>query len=306
MQNGRTVTLPTCFRRCAAFFRQNRRESLVSALLVGYCTAAPGLGMLLLVVFLADGDRVAALDAAARSAPAFALLVVVLASALSVALFPSFGVAAALAFSLSDRSLSLGVVVLVLCLGTWAGILIGKRMGRTEWPGHPTRHPRVQRLMVTLPLLGRPTLGWILVCLRLSPHVPFALTNIVIAQLPLSAFALTALSIVGLLPRTLFAWHIGTTLDSWSALSDQSGSIWDEVALSGALLAIVGALGWHAKKKIARMAPLEGATVQRTESTIALTDSEQGVNTERAQQTEHRGAGRTIDSFSIDEGSLNE
>lgn len=255
MKQGRSRSWRILLKEGTALVRQNRRETLWSAAIIAYCAAAPALGMVALFLFLSEGAWVAALEGGASTAHVFPLLVVVLGAAMAIALFPSFGLAAALAFCLSDRTLSISLVLAVLCLGTWKGILVGKWLGNKSLPGHPVRHPKVQLLVKQLPLLGKPTLSWILVCLRLSPHVPFALTNFVVAQLPLPVAGLTALSVLGLLPRTLFAWQVGVSLDSWGGLSERGGSFWIEISLSLVLLAAVAALSLHARRRIARLNP---------------------------------------------------
>lgn len=255
MTQKRNLSLRIFLNDCRRFLRKNRRETLWSAAIVGYCAGAPALGMVALLLFVSQGDWVAALESAAATVHVLPLLVIGLGAALAIALFPSFGLAAALAFSLNDRTTSFSLVVAVLCLGTWKGILLGKWLRNAKIPGHPAQHPRVELLMQQLPLLGKPTLSWILVCLRLSPHVPFALTNILVAQLPLPAAGLTALSVLGLLPRTLFAWQVGVSLDSWEGLSERGNSFWFEVSLSVVLLAAVAALTLHARQKLNQLTP---------------------------------------------------
>lgn len=72
--------------------------------------------------------------------------------------------------------------------------------------------------------------------LRLSPHMPFALTNLVCARLPLGAFKTWFYSYLGLLPRTLLAAYIGSQLQDWRTLFDRERPPW-ELLLSLALFA---------------------------------------------------------------------
>jgi uncharacterized membrane protein YdjX (TVP38/TMEM64 family) len=73
--------------------------------------------------------------------------------------------------------------------------------------------------------------------LRLSPHMPFALTNLVCAHLPLTSAKIWLFSYVGLLPRTLLAAYIGSQLKDWRTLLDRERTPW-ELLLSLVLLAL--------------------------------------------------------------------
>lgn len=73
--------------------------------------------------------------------------------------------------------------------------------------------------------------------LRLSPHMPFALTNLVCAHLPMASVRIWFFSYVGLLPRTLLAAYIGSQLQDWHALLDRERPPW-ELLLSLVLLAL--------------------------------------------------------------------
>ena len=73
--------------------------------------------------------------------------------------------------------------------------------------------------------------------LRLSPHMPFALTNLVCARLPLNATKTWFYSYVGLLPRTLLAAYVGSHLHDWQALLNRERPPW-ELLLS--LLLLIG------------------------------------------------------------------
>lgn len=73
--------------------------------------------------------------------------------------------------------------------------------------------------------------------LRLSPHMPFALTNLVCARLPMTRFRIWLFSFAGLLPRTLLAAYVGSQLQDWRALLDRERPPW-ELMLSLVLLAL--------------------------------------------------------------------
>lgn len=73
--------------------------------------------------------------------------------------------------------------------------------------------------------------------LRLSPHMPFALTNLVCARLPMTSARTWFYSYVGLLPRTLLAAYVGSQLQDWRALLDRERPPW-ELLLSLVLLIV--------------------------------------------------------------------
>ena len=71
--------------------------------------------------------------------------------------------------------------------------------------------------------------------LRLSPQMPFALTNLVCSQLPLTSIRIWLFSYIGLLPRTILATYVGSQLQDWRALLDRERPPW-ELLLSLVLL----------------------------------------------------------------------
>ncbi len=92
-----------------------------------------------------------------------------------------------------------------------------------------------------------------IVLLRLAPHMPFALTNLACARLPLASAKIWLSSFVGLLPRTFFAAHIGSQLQDWQALLERERPPW-ELLLSLALLALFAYLSRRAANRLAQHA----------------------------------------------------
>ena len=74
--------------------------------------------------------------------------------------------------------------------------------------------------------------------LRLAPHMPFALTNLVCARLPLAPTTIWLSSFIGLLPRTLFATYVGSHLQDWRALLDRQGPPWELLLSLGLFIAL--------------------------------------------------------------------
>ena len=89
--------------------------------------------------------------------------------------------------------------------------------------------------------------------LRLAPHMPFALTNLACARLPLTPARIWLSSFIGLLPRTFFAAHIGSQLQDWQALLERERPPW-ELLLSLALLALFVYLSRRAANRLAQHA----------------------------------------------------
>jgi uncharacterized membrane protein YdjX (TVP38/TMEM64 family) len=78
-----------------------------------------------------------------------------------------------------------------------------------------------------------------IVLLRLAPHMPFALTNLACAKLPLKPVKIWLASYIGLLPRTLFATHIGAQLQDWRTLLDLQRPPWELILSVALMLAFV-------------------------------------------------------------------
>ena len=95
--------------------------------------------------------------------------------------------------------------------------------------------------------------------IRLAPHMPFALTNLACARLPLAPAKIWLSSYIGLLPRTLFAVYIGSQLQDWRALLERQLPPW-ELLLSLGLLALFIYLSHRA----ARLADNVGSTQSRS------------------------------------------
>ena len=89
--------------------------------------------------------------------------------------------------------------------------------------------------------------------LRLAPHMPFALTNLACARLPLAPARIWLSSFIGLLPRTFFAAHIGSQLQDWQALLERARPPW-ELLLSLALLSLFVYLSRRAANRLAQHA----------------------------------------------------
>lgn len=169
-----------------------------------------------------------------------------------LALVPSILFSAAIGFLATDFMTTVLLVCFVMFGATYLGIFLFNFISsdlaeklfskQQKWRDQYVRFKNIHPSK----LLGLVFLS------RLSPHMPFAATNLVISQLRLKILPATVVSWLGLLPRSLAAASIGFGLGSFSDLSKVELS--PEWALfSGILLLFV--LGWvfkalRSRKKI--------------------------------------------------------
>ena len=93
-----------------------------------------------------------------------------------------------------------------------------------------------------------PILPITIALLRLSPHMPFALTNLVCARLPIPLIKIWFFSFCGLLPRTFLAVYIGTTFKDWMSILNYERSPW-ELFFSSVFFAMIFYLIRHIVKR---------------------------------------------------------
>lgn len=153
------------------------------------------------------------------------LLLVVCSAAIGFALLPSFLMAICIPYLLPFDSdlLSLSLVALSLCFGT----ALGTGLGRLLFTVFPlwrdylnSEKPRTVREKLSHLPRGQMATG--LICLRISPHMPFALTNLVVGQLQVPLMWLAMVSVLGLLPRTLMGWAVGRKIESFALVEELS------------------------------------------------------------------------------------
>ena len=171
------------------------------------------------------------------STPLLAMgLVLVGGSAVGLALLPSFLLGAACGYLLPGAWPYLAIVPALAWatrLGLGLGRLFSTNFLEVLLQLKPDWWAIYQRLVHTTGSF----LPTAVALLRLSPHIPFALTNLVCAHLPLTPTRIWLFSYVGLLPRTLLAVYIGNQLQDWRALLDRERPPW-ELLLSLVLLAL--------------------------------------------------------------------
>lgn len=98
-------------------------------------------------------------------------------------------------------------------LGKW----ILARHSRTSWLNHASFEAIVQQL-------GRRPLR-LLIFMRLSPVLPFAMSNFLLAQLSIPIRTYLLGTMLGMLPRSLAALWLGTQVPSYLQLFSSDGSV---------------------------------------------------------------------------------
>ncbi len=168
---------------------------------------------------------------------------------IALAVFPSFALAGWLAYVFEGHLMSLVTVALALFWGTFAGLALGHLLARLPPDHNPLELPRLRQAFSMLSRIPRNRLSLMLVCLRLSPHMPFALTNILVSQVRMPLLRATSISFVGLLPRTLLAWQVGQTLATFSDIREASRLGWSSFLATAVLAVLVFFLARGAKKQ---------------------------------------------------------
>ena len=169
-------------------------------------------------------------------------------SAVGLALLPSFFFGALCGYLLPSfwtYVAAAGGLAWATALGLGLGRLFSTSFLEVLLQRKPDWWTAYQRLVHT----GGAFLPTAVALLRLAPHMPFALTNLVCARLPLSPTTTWLSSVVGLLPRTLFAAYIGSQLQDWRALLDRQSPPW-ELLLSLGLLALLIYAGRQAARRL--------------------------------------------------------
>jgi uncharacterized membrane protein YdjX (TVP38/TMEM64 family) len=147
---------------------------------------------------------------------------------------------------------ALGAVIawLVVLLAAAVGFAIWHRLCGARAVRVIERSPNAMR--VHLALLGRGfwRTTWLIALLRLSPLLPFAATNLLLAAFGVRPAAFLLATIVGVAPRAIGVAFVGSELSEldWSA----GGNVWSTVLAVAATLAAVVVVGRIAREALAR------------------------------------------------------
>ncbi len=205
-----------------------------------YTLLGPLAGAGLLAVFGADlpGHFPAAWSAAA--------ITLLAALAVAIALLPSVLFAACVGFFAPNLTTGFLLAAAGIFGATWVGLGLSRRFSagfaesllsyRQAWLAEFTRLRSEQ---------GHKLLGLVFLA-RLSPHMPFAATNVLVAQLQLNLWPATLASWLGLLPRSLLATSIGYSLTAFDQFRGADLGMWGIAAT----LCLILMLGWLVRRKI--------------------------------------------------------
>jgi uncharacterized membrane protein YdjX (TVP38/TMEM64 family) len=191
-----------------------------------YAVAAPPLG---LAVLLLASPVIEPLWADLMPVPAFVLAVGLGVALVGSALLPSIGFAAYVGYLCHGTPRAYAIVVLTILGATYLGLAWARSLSRDAAQRLLRSHPRGQRTLDAMERDSKRGLMGLVFLSRLSPHMPFALTNILVAQLHRSSSRLALVSTLGLLPRSVLAVAIGgglSSVEGWSRASLPGAWAW--------------------------------------------------------------------------------
>lgn len=194
-----------------AVSRGDLKPAGILAALGLYAVAAPPVGLAALLVL---SPEIEPLWADLAPVPAFVMAVALGVALVGAALLPSIGFAGYVGYLLHGAPRAYAIVVLSILGATYLGLAWARGLSRGAAQRLLLSHPEGRRTLDAMERDSGRSLTGLVFLSRLSPHMPFAFTNILVAQLhqPLSRLALV--SMLGLLPRSFLAVAIGGGLGS--------------------------------------------------------------------------------------------
>jgi uncharacterized membrane protein YdjX (TVP38/TMEM64 family) len=196
-----------------------------------YAVAAPPLG---LAALLAASPWIEPAWAGFPPWPGLALLLLLGVASVGSALLPSIGFAAYAGYLMHGAPPAYAVVVMTILGAAFVGLGWARRLSSAAARRLLRSHPHGQRMLDAMEHdSGGGLLGLVFMS-RLSPHMPFAFTNILVAQLHQPLARLALVSTLGLLPRSLAAVALGGGLRSakeWSAIASPTAWMWAVTAI---------------------------------------------------------------------------
>jgi uncharacterized membrane protein YdjX (TVP38/TMEM64 family) len=196
-----------------------------------YAVTAPPLG---LAALLAASSWIEPAWAALPLWAGLAILVLLGVALVGVALLPSIGFAGYVGYLMHGDPRAYVLVVLAILGATFVGLAWARRLSSAAAQRLLRSHPHGHRTLDAMEHdSGRGLLGLVFMA-RLSPHMPFAFTNILVAQLHQPLPKLALVSTLGLLPRSLVAVALGGGLRSakeWTAIASPGAWVWAVTAI---------------------------------------------------------------------------
>jgi uncharacterized membrane protein YdjX (TVP38/TMEM64 family) len=207
-------------------------------LLSAYTVIGPLIGIIFIALYLED------LKTLSDSNLLVSLVMLLIGAVLvAIALLPSIILALLVGFIGEGYLISYLLAALAIFFATFIGLLISKTLSNGLLEEVLSFKKRWQDTYKQLIAQSGSKLYWMIFLLRLSPHMPFAFTNLIVAQSGVSLTYGTLFSWLGLLPRTILATIIGAGLSNITeVLSSRPLSVWEWsisiIALIGVFLSI--------------------------------------------------------------------
>lgn len=209
---------------------------------IGWVTVAPSLGSLTAINLLySHRDFLAQTNFLSWAiAPAYLLVITV---CMGLALLPTTFVAILSGFLLGWTSLPF--LVLGYTLATLIGYQTGQKVDKDSLDFLLKQYPKAADLIVE----KKEDMSQLIFFVRLSPVIPFALSNLLFALLKVDLKKVVWIGLWGMLPRTLMVFITGVLGDSlFDALQDSNGA--EQMIFIGILLLVsVAGIYMFFKKK---------------------------------------------------------
>jgi uncharacterized membrane protein YdjX (TVP38/TMEM64 family) len=126
-------------------------------------------------------------------------------------------------------------LVIAYSLASAIGYLAGKRLDKNSLDFLLSQYPKAAQMITD----KRQHISQLIFFVRLSPVIPFALSNLLFALLRINLIKVIWVGLWGMLPRTLMAFTTGVLAESlYMALQERNG--WAQVLAIGALILISG------------------------------------------------------------------
>lgn len=168
----------------------------------------------------------------------------------SAAAFAALGVLAAAGCLLPTHATSLvagfvfghvagaGLALLVVALAALLGYLLLGRLAGGSLRASVLAAPRARAVHGALLGRGEARTGWLIALLRLSPLLPFAATNLLLAALGVRVVTFFVATVVGNTPRAVAMALVGAEMQAFD-LAAGPGDGWRAVAIATSLLVVV-------------------------------------------------------------------
>ncbi|MFD2202455.1 TVP38/TMEM64 family protein [Shivajiella indica] len=224
-------------------FRESGRNNPKIAFAFLWVSLMPSLGSLIIVPWtLHQSKWISSLDFSIPSAPIAALTISIL--LMGLAIMPTTLIAGLTGFLLGWKAFPW--LVLGYSLATLLGYAWGKGLSGKSLDFLLIKYPRVEKLLDE----KKENLGELIFFVRLSPVIPFALSNLFFALLNSGWKKLILFGTLGMLPRTTLVFFSGTLVsDLYSAVKAEgiSGKGW--IFLCFLLISIWGIFRFFKSKK---------------------------------------------------------